>query len=396
MRYGQIPTETTRQNAQKSVESLCLEVLADWRGNAEGHDAQLDAILRDAVSFSDSGWENESEGNVESDLKSSVVEISSPQVTVQPEPGSGRFLCQHCGAERKDSNSLRHHIKQIHERIYLCVFRFAGCNSTFAGKAEWKRHVATQHLRLHYWLCQEGACGQVSHPKPIQIMRWTIRYPVAVLEPVAAPATSSDSGLPSRVPSGAIFGRRDLYSHHLRRIHSLRENATDSEEARWRAAQMGALRDRCTLPTYLRCPAQSHGCDSEFVGEEAWDERMEHIAKHLEWSAAGREPPWEFGGANDPTLIDWASHPDVALIRKNADDQWELNDPKSITTAMTPGEAILALSSRADDVRETSEIPSLPGGTKEDEGSAWESLSIYRESEQWDKILVGSPLGGDS
>ncbi len=299
------------------------------------------------------------------------------------ELGSGRFPCQHCGANIRDINSLRNHIKKFHERPYPCVFRFAGCTSTFAGKTGWKRHVATQHLRLRYWVCQEGACGQISNrSNAIQMSDRKRGNSVAALQPWTAPATFSGSSL----PNGKFFAYKDVYRQHFRHTHTLLDKPMDSE-ARRRAEQQ-ALRVRCTLPTHMRCPAQPHGCESEFVGEKAWDERMEHVAKHLESSAASGEPPLDFGDANDPTLMDWASHPDVALIRKNADDQWELNNPEIPTTKMTVGEAILALSIRGYALRKTRAALGPSVGTKEDDSGVGEALIPIERENQWMQAMI--------
>ena len=95
-------------------------------------------------------------------------------------------------------------------------------------------------------------------------------------------------------------------------------------EERLRTMASRASRTRCMVPIFMRCPALH--CDVEFSGGDAWDQRMEHVARHLERAAAHEEPRVEFGGADDTTLIDWASRPDVAVIRWNA-GRWELNNP---------------------------------------------------------------------
>ncbi|GKT90894.1 C2H2 finger domain-containing protein [Colletotrichum tofieldiae] len=76
----------------------------------------------------------------------------------------------------------------------------------------------------------------------------------------------------------------------------------------------------------MRCPAGD--CGHEFNGPQAWDERMEHVARHLERAADGKEPMVYFGGENDPTLTQWASSPDVYVVRQTkAPGGWELINP---------------------------------------------------------------------
>ncbi|KAH8881537.1 hypothetical protein GQ53DRAFT_754184 [Thozetella sp. PMI_491] len=277
--------------------------------------------------------------------------------------GPGHFPCPHCKqGPFKDQASLDSHVKKQHTRPYHCVFHFAGCTSTFATKNEWKRHVASQHLLLHYWLCQEGSCNKLTNHSGASNTnpgsRYRSRSGRTVASTVAATAGPS-FGPP--LPNGAIFNRKDLYTQHLRRMHTppnikkqakqqqqprktSSANTTPDWEAHLRTLASRAMQDRCALPTYMRCPAP--GCEFEFRGPDAWDQRMEHVGRHLERAAASEEPPVEFGGPHDPTLIEWASHHEVAVIRRGATGRWELNNPLRPTAKMTStGEMILHISS---------------------------------------------------
>lgn len=64
-----------------------------------------------------------------------------------------------------------------------------------------------------------------------------------------------------------------------------------------------------------------------FTGADAWDQRMEHVAKHLEKAATGEEEPVVFGGPSDPSLIDWATGPEVGVVRAVGAGKWVLNNP---------------------------------------------------------------------
>jgi hypothetical protein len=78
-----------------------------------------------------------------------------------------------------------------------------------------------------------------------------------------------------------------------------------------------AFRQRCTLPVFMRCPAK--GCMTVFDnGPRTWDNRMEHVAIHLERAANNEEPQVVFGGENDEALTQWASQPDVRVIAATA------------------------------------------------------------------------------
>ncbi len=81
-RYDQLLRETSWQNARKAVESLCLDILAKWRGDEETGRDQLDEILREVIVISDS--ESDSDDDEDSDDSESSY---SPPWTYQAARG---------------------------------------------------------------------------------------------------------------------------------------------------------------------------------------------------------------------------------------------------------------------------------------------------------------------
>ncbi len=258
-------------------------------------------------------------------MEESLVVRSGAKPSIQGT--KGQYNCPDCSKVAfKDRTGLDNHIKKQHTRPFTCVFEFAGCRSTFASKNEWKRHCASQHIMLHYWVCQQEGCAQVSN-KPSTPKKSSgsgrrraecPRYPVAY---------------PSALPNGTIFNRKDLYTQHLRRMHvpahlknkvKAKTHVPEWEEQQ-RVHQDEAIRTRCQLPTHMSCPAP--GCSVRFDGNNAWDERMEHVAKHLEKAAAGTEPPVKFGGDTDGTLVDWATSPAIGILRRGEKGRWALQNP---------------------------------------------------------------------
>lgn len=254
-----------------------------------------------------------------------------------PSSTGGRvtFACPECPASFKDENGLQTHTKKAHTRPFICVFRFAGCPSTFASKNEWKRHVMSQHLVLTYWLCDIATCAHhknTPHTGRSRNSRRASERVITLEQPIGPP-----------LPNGAIFNRKDLYTQHLRRMHApsgvkrssskaskAATTTTMGSESDWedeiKAHQSHAHRERCKLPTQMDCPANH--CEHSFVGVDAWDQRMEHVAKHLEKAATGAEDPVVFGGPADPTLMAWVTRPDVAVVREAAAaGKWVLNNP---------------------------------------------------------------------
>jgi uncharacterized C2H2 Zn-finger protein len=289
------------------------------------------------------------EGNVSK--KARTIPSASQPAKILPPPtsgGKGLLACPDCTHAFKDDSTLQIHIKKQHTRPFICVFRFAGCSSTFASKNEWKRHVMSQHLLLHYWLCDIDVCANNKNnhaaavPASNKCSRGTtgrrVKNAVTHAEPHGSP-----------LPDGAIFNRKDLYTQHLRRMHTpsniksgnsakpiKKAHASSpgtvslcSSPSEWddhiKAFQSKALRVRCKLPAYMKCPAPH--CNLSFSGADAWDQRMEHVAKHLDKAATGEEGPVVFGGPSDPSLMEWATGPEVAVVRAAGPGRWVLNNP---------------------------------------------------------------------
>ena len=271
-----------------------------------------------------------------SDAKRTKTTMEEPLV-VRPGPKpsihgtKGTYNCPDClKVSFKDRLGLENHIKKQHTRPFTCIFEFAGCHSTFASKNEWKRHCASQHIVLQYWVCQQEGCAQVSN-KP------------SVPKRSSSAARRRHDGsrhavaYSSTLPNGTIFNRKDLYTQHLRRMHvpahlksKVRSKTHVPEwEEQQRVHQDRAIRTRCQFPTHMRCPAP--GCNVRFDGTNAWDERMEHVAKHLEKAAAGTEPPVKFGGDTDGTLVDWATSPAIGILRRGEKGRWTLQNPLKAT-----------------------------------------------------------------
>ncbi|KAH6985972.1 hypothetical protein BKA56DRAFT_613378 [Ilyonectria sp. MPI-CAGE-AT-0026] len=219
-----------------------------------------------------------------------------------------KHTCPHCpDMTFKDDATLQKHIKTQHRRPFICVFHFAGCPEAFANKNEWKRHVSAQHLCLQFWLCSATVCEN---------------------------PPDQEHKASGKTTLGRPFRRKDLYTQHVRRMHPpspptdvrrSNKNASRGRDDPLKAMQDSAFRKRCEMPTHMRCPVL--GCTQQFQGEKTWDDRMEHVARHLERAASNEEPRVQFGGAHDDTLIEWASSESVGVIERAPDGSWRLGQP---------------------------------------------------------------------
>ena len=253
-----------------------------------------------------------------SEREALLVAAAQKPVKISIKLAGQNHMCNECKTGFKDIDSLRIHVRKQHTRPFHCVFNWAGCDSTFASKNEWKRHVMSQHILLHYWVCQIELCSKIVNKAP-------------------GAAHSSFS-----LPDGAIFNRKDLFTQHLRRMHTptnvkklLKQTKQPNKapnhpailewEKRMKELQQAGIRPRCRLPEFMACP--SPGCGVVYHGNSAWDDRMEHVARHLEGAAAGREALVVFGGESDPTLTDWATRPEVGIAKKIGPNAWRLDNP---------------------------------------------------------------------
>ncbi len=228
--------------------------------------------------------------------RTSRAKFTKPSITLTTNGGAHR--CSFCEETFKDPNLLSRHVLKAHTKAFQCVFAFAGCTSVFGTKNEWKRHVSSQHMNLLTWICTQGTCGQ-PHPAP----------------------RSSASARNNRVvvntnTIGGEFNRKDLFTQHLKRMHvpdevkskSGRQRAAfDAWEAQIKHLQTSCLHQNRAPPSQLGCPLQ--GCSVIFSGNNCWDDRMEHVGKHLEKMATEAAKTSVISTLNqgaDPLLVNWA------------------------------------------------------------------------------------------
>ncbi|KXL46649.1 hypothetical protein M433DRAFT_206941 [Acidomyces richmondensis BFW] len=199
--------------------------------------------------------------------------------------------------KRSTSHEGHHANTQITpHRSFPCPFIVYGCKSTFDSKNEWKRHVITQHMQLGYWRCDQ--C-----PK-------------------------SD-----RKPND--FNRKDLFIQHVRRMHS---PGVDEKKSKRRASGnirggKSEMEDQAEAEVAQRCyhkqrsPPEKSACifcNKEFDGPNSWEERLEHIGKHMESTKKDGKYPvhpkqWRFDG----TMEEYLAREGLITQR---DGQWELTD----------------------------------------------------------------------
>ena len=174
--------------------------------------------------------------------------------------------CPHCAAGLASESALKKHVLASHTRPFICTFHKYGCSSTVGSKNEWKRHINVQHMHLETWRCDVGGCAPPSY-------------------------ASKEHQHTSPSPSGQLethvsslyhdFDRKDLFTQHLKRMHSPANSASRAEKNKFENSIDG-IQKRChrvlrEAPTGTICPYCSH-----HPVFDSWEDRVEHVGKHLE------------------------------------------------------------------------------------------------------------------
>ncbi|KAL8781311.1 MAG: hypothetical protein Q9213_006059 [Squamulea squamosa] len=218
----------------------------------------------------------------------------------------------HCSHTFPSSSTLSKHVLSAHTRPFTCSFARYGCNSTFGSKNEWKRHVSSIHLCLGLYRCDVGASCIPN-----------------VESRVRNDSTSSLQPSHSHQQGGCGYrsNRKDLFTQHLHRMHRPAASASRAERDYFDNS-LDEVRRRCWIslreaPPRSICgycaphPSRQTFADGSsphhniidhhktkyikpaiFTGSGSWDERMEHVGRHLEKGAPETE-------VEDLELRDW-------------------------------------------------------------------------------------------
>lgn len=248
---------------------------------------------------------------------------AAPSPTSPASARAGKTACPQCSSTFQSGSALHKHTLASHTRPFVCSFSRYGCPSTFGSKNEWKRHVSSQHLRLGIYRCDIGACV----PLPNQHRRKSsASSSIGYQKPARGLAGGGAAAAAATGTGHNDFNRKDLFTQHVRRMHCPAATVSRAEKEAFDAS-LEAIRVRCWIE--LREPPPRSGCgfcrhgrtdssptqvkikdeagepaddmtegkDIVFEGTGGWDERMEHVGKHLE---AG-----DTGEVEDEGLRDW-------------------------------------------------------------------------------------------
>ncbi|KAF2161813.1 hypothetical protein M409DRAFT_27869 [Zasmidium cellare ATCC 36951] len=171
-------------------------------------------------------------------------------------------------------------------RAFPCPLAIHGCLSSFGSKNEWKRHVTTQHMRLGFWRCD--LCTNERKPND--------------------------------------FNRKDLFTQHVRRMHPPDSQRTTYKKSIPRSPKdpadeqyLQAAATRCYIP--LRSSPEECRCiicEKVFRGHGAWDERMEHIGRHMETAKKeGEQPSDPRKWKRDEFAERWMRDHELLIVNEN-------------------------------------------------------------------------------
>ncbi|KAK4634278.1 hypothetical protein CLAFUW4_01016 [Fulvia fulva] len=180
-------------------------------------------------------------------------------------------------------------------RAFPCPLAVYGCPSTFGSKNEWKRHFSTQHMRLGFWRCDQ--CGSADTDRK-----------------------QND------------FNRKDLFIQHVRRMHAAetsrastgRRSLARSSKGNEEDQVMAEIAKSCYQP--LRSSPEHSGClfcEQEFHGQGTWNDRMEHVGRHMDSEKKSNSSPTDPGDWRiDAMVQQWMTK--VGIISSRG-TQWLIN-----------------------------------------------------------------------
>jgi hypothetical protein len=203
---------------------------------------------------------------------------------------------------RRASITTKKQVKiDTEERPFPCPLAAYGCDSTFSSKNEWKRHVSTQHIKLFYWRCD--LCTPTVDAKNEQNLYFN------------------------------DFNRKDLYTQHIRRMHAAPKGSHSHSEKEFPVNEENLQEHQTRCFTTLR-KAPQHSCclfcDKTFEGPSSWEERMEHVGRHLEKDKKGNlnVKSWNPDSDLEHYLLD-----EGLIVRQNG--AWKIGDGKPLRTVYT-------------------------------------------------------------
>ncbi|KAJ4345417.1 uncharacterized protein N0V89_011547 [Didymosphaeria variabile] len=182
------------------------------------------------------------------------------------------------------------------QRHFPCPLTMYGCLSTFSSKNEWKRHVSTQHIKLGFWRCD--LCATTVDPHDQEVVYHN------------------------------DFNRKDLFTQHLRRMHAAPPNQSHRSQKEYPVNEDNIADHQKRCFQVLRgTPKQSSClyCDETFSGPASWENRMEHIGRHLEkdrkaGSVIGHVGTWNIDKTHERWLIN------EGIIALDKVGNWKIGD----------------------------------------------------------------------
>ncbi|KAI9819496.1 MAG: hypothetical protein M1827_006944 [Pycnora praestabilis] len=231
---------------------------------------------------------------------------------------AGHSCMQHPKKAFRNQSEYKKHIQTAHTRPFACTFSIYGCPGTFGSKNEWKRHVSSQHLQLGFWRCDIAPCNldpdRCNDFNRKDLFTQHLRR-MHMPKSASVPSSSSSSG--SSASASSKKGNANKTVAGICQTASPATAAAPSED------HLEAIRQRCYVvrrqpPTRTTCGLLS--CRRVFDGEGSWEERMEHVGRHLEKrSSAGRGldgntinvAGTDNGGVNAATQAQWVEDEDL-------------------------------------------------------------------------------------
>ncbi len=266
----------------------------------------------------------DADADADTDTDADADADADPPVSNRPlAPNSEQLVAYSCGECRTGvrlvfptQGELDEHTLRVHKNI-SCLFAFAGCTERFSKSNEWKRHVASLHLRTQVWNC--ALCHQSRFPRKDLYMQhlWRMHS-----KPVWDEKRAWDENRPKKRKASEMQGTADAQGAAVAKGSA----AGESEALKlYRMCNDMIVRDSCvvvrTLPTQWACHMAGCTAPPYTDNPDAWNKSMDHLIGHYRKNSAATAdaPP-------NPGLVAWAARTGVIEPCDTVHGGWKLVD----------------------------------------------------------------------
>ncbi|KAK4993523.1 hypothetical protein LTR66_002400 [Elasticomyces elasticus] len=300
-------------------------VCHDWHGDTRRDGQSVEPIIKTEDAVSESSIvspraQQRRRNRPEQSVNSGPMSAPASKVVKQ----TSHSRC-HSSSSSRSASQVKlalSHLKPRHAspppspvRPFTCPLAPYGCPSSFGSKNEWKRHVNTQHVRLGFWRCD--LCPSTDdrpndfNRKDLFIQHLRRMHPTAASSPPKPQITTTATTTTSNPKSNSKPTKRAPPSPN-------RASEPDPALTKLAALSFHPLRGPPAYSSCLFCPKRF----------DDWDERLEHVGRHMEKNKRAQAEVLDWRGWRvDAEVEEWLRGQGL-LVREGG--RWRVCDGRRV------------------------------------------------------------------